>query len=54
MNSGYNGEVRNPLTVALPSALPVPAKEMAAFSKVSAPLAAELNLLKSTNLALIE
>ncbi|MGP1677035.1 MAG: peptidoglycan DD-metalloendopeptidase family protein [Burkholderiales bacterium] len=49
-----NDEVRNPLTVALPAALPVPAQQMAAFSRASAPLAAELNLLRNSNLALLE
>lgn len=49
-----NNEVRNPLTIALPAALPVPAQQLAAFSSVSAPLAAELNLLRNTNLALLE
>jgi murein DD-endopeptidase MepM/ murein hydrolase activator NlpD len=49
-----NNEVRNPLTVALPAALPIPAKQLPAFSSVSAPLAAQLNLLKNTSLALLE
>ena len=49
-----NDQVRNPLTVALPAALPIPAQQLAAFSRVSAPLAAQLNLLKNTNLALFE
>jgi murein DD-endopeptidase MepM/ murein hydrolase activator NlpD len=49
-----NNEVRNPLTVALPAALPIPTKQLVAFGSVSAPLAAELNLLKNTNLALLE
>ena len=49
-----NNQVRNPLTLALPAALPIPAQQLAAFSSVSAPLAAELNLLKNTNLALLE
>ena len=49
-----NNQVRNPLTVALPSALPIPAQQLAAFSSVSAPLAAELILLRNTNLALLE
>ena len=49
-----NDEVRNPLTVALPAALPIPAQQMAAFSRASAPLAAELNLLQNSNLALLE
>lgn len=49
-----NNEVRNPLTVALPAALPIPAQQLATFSKVSAPLSASLNLLRNTNLALLE
>lgn len=49
-----NDQVRNPLTVALPAALPIPAQQLAAFGRVSAPLAAELNLLRNTNLALLE
>ncbi len=49
-----NNQVRNPLTVALPAALPIPARQMAAFNSVSAPLTAELNLLRNTNLALLE
>ena len=49
-----NNVVRNPLTVALPAALPIPAREMAAFRKASAPLTAQLKLLENTNLALLE
>jgi murein DD-endopeptidase MepM/ murein hydrolase activator NlpD len=49
-----NDQMRNPLTVALPAALPIPAQQLAAFGRVSAPLAAELDLLKNTNLALLE
>jgi murein DD-endopeptidase MepM/ murein hydrolase activator NlpD len=49
-----NNEVRNPLTIALPAALPVPAQQLVTFNRVSAPLAAELNLLRNTNLALLE
>ena len=49
-----NDQVRNPLALALPAALPIPAQQLAAFSSVSAPLAAKLNLLKNTNLALLE
>ena len=49
-----NDQVRNPLTVALPAALPVPAQQLAAFNSVSAPLAAGLSLLRNTNLALLE
>lgn len=49
-----NDDVRNPLTIALPAALPIPAAQMAAFDRVSAPLAAELTLLRNTSLALLE
>ncbi len=49
-----NNQVRNPLTVALPAALPIPAPQLGAFGRASAPLAAELNLLRNTNLALLE
>jgi murein DD-endopeptidase MepM/ murein hydrolase activator NlpD len=49
-----DNEVHNPLTVALPAALPIPAQQLAAFTSVSAPLAAELNLLTNSNLALLE
>jgi murein DD-endopeptidase MepM/ murein hydrolase activator NlpD len=49
-----NDQVRNPLTVALPAALPISAQQLAAFSSVSMPLETELNLLKNTNLALLE
>jgi murein DD-endopeptidase MepM/ murein hydrolase activator NlpD len=46
--------VRNPLTIALPAALPVPAQQQAAFKQAAAPLAARLDLLGTTNLALLE
>ena len=49
-----NDQVRNPLTVALPASLPIPAQQLAAFNNASAPLAAGLNLLRNTNLALLE
>ena len=49
-----NNEVRDPLKVALPAALPIPPQQLAAFNNVSGPLAVELNLLKNTNLALLE
>ena len=49
-----NDDVRNPLTIALPAALPVPAAQMAEFTRGSEPLAAELTLLRNTNLALLE
>ena len=46
--------VRNPLTVALPAALPVPGREMAAFRAATGPLTAQLKLLENSNLALLE
>ena len=49
-----NNQVRNPLTVALPAAVPIGAQQIAAFTAISAPLATKLDLLKNTNLALLE
>jgi murein DD-endopeptidase MepM/ murein hydrolase activator NlpD len=49
-----NNEHRNPLTIAFPAALPVPAAELAAFRGVSGPLATRLDMLRETNLALLE
>jgi murein DD-endopeptidase MepM/ murein hydrolase activator NlpD len=49
-----NNQVRNPLTVALPGGHPIPPQQLAAFHSESSPLAAELNLLRNTNLALSE
>jgi len=45
---------RNPLTIAFPAAQPVPAEQLAAFGQSAEPLAARLDLLKNTNLALLE
>lgn len=47
-------KVRNPLTIALPAALPVPAQQRAAFKQAAEPLAARLDLLGTANLALLE
>ncbi len=47
-------EHRNPLTVALPAALPVPSDRLAAFRSVAGPLSAQLDMLRDTNLALLE
>lgn len=47
-------EARNPLTIALPAALPVPAHELGAFRAYSEPLAARLDLLANTQIALVE
>ncbi len=49
-----NDQVRNPLTIALPAALPISAQQSAAFAAITGPLAVKLDLLKNTNLALLE
>jgi len=49
-----NDQYRNPLKVAFPAARPVPPERMAAFRAVAAPLALQLDLLATTNLALLE
>ena len=49
-----NNEHRNPLTIALPAALPVGAGKLAAFRASAVPLAGQLDLLRNTNLALME
>lgn len=46
------GRARNPLTIALPAAVPVPAAQMAAFRTRAAELVGPLDLLASTNVAL--
>jgi murein DD-endopeptidase MepM/ murein hydrolase activator NlpD len=48
------GEPRNPLAVVLPAAEPLGAQELAAFRALAAPLAAQLDLLATTNLAALE
>jgi murein DD-endopeptidase MepM/ murein hydrolase activator NlpD len=48
------GESRNPLSIAMPAALPVPPYEMAAFRSVAEPLAAQLDLLAGSSLAALE
>ena len=48
------GEARNPLSIAMPAALPVAPKEMPAFRAQADPLAARLDLLADSNLALLE
>lgn len=47
-------QYRNPLTIVFPAAQPVPARELAAFRQAAGPLAARLDLLKNSNLALLE
>ena len=49
-----NDQVRNPLTVALPAALPIPPQQIASFNNVAAPLKTELDMLRNSNLALLE
>jgi murein DD-endopeptidase MepM/ murein hydrolase activator NlpD len=48
------GEPRNPLTIAMPAALPVPSNELAAFKRSTATLAAQLALIANSNLALLQ
>ncbi|HYD58617.1 MAG TPA: M23 family metallopeptidase [Burkholderiales bacterium] len=48
------GEARNPFSIAMPAALPVPPQEMALFREHAEPLAARLELLANSNLALLE
>jgi murein DD-endopeptidase MepM/ murein hydrolase activator NlpD len=45
---------RNPLTIAFPAALPVAPERQAAFRAIAGPLAARLDLLVTTNIALLE
>jgi murein DD-endopeptidase MepM/ murein hydrolase activator NlpD len=49
-----SGEARNPLSIAMPAALPVPPQAMAAFRRVAEPLVARLDLMKQSNLALLD
>jgi murein DD-endopeptidase MepM/ murein hydrolase activator NlpD len=49
-----NGQSRNPMSIAMPAAAPVPATELAAFQAHAAPLIARLELLANSNLALLE
>jgi murein DD-endopeptidase MepM/ murein hydrolase activator NlpD len=48
------GEARNPLAVALPAALPVPAGELPRFAGQAQPLMARLDLLANAQVALLE
>ncbi len=49
-----NNQQRNPLAIALPAAQPLAADKLPAFKAVADPLVARLELLESTNLALLE
>ncbi len=48
------GEARNPLAIALPAAVPLAQTEIGAFRQQALPLAAKLDLMGSTNLALLQ
>ncbi|MGH8747459.1 MAG: peptidoglycan DD-metalloendopeptidase family protein, partial [Burkholderiales bacterium] len=48
------GVARNPLAVALPAAVPVPAQELPAFRRYARPLIAQLDLLATSTVALLE
>jgi len=48
------GQARNPLSIAMPSGLPVPAQSLAAFHAQAEPLVARLDLLANANVALLE
>ena len=48
------GEARNPFSIAMPSALPVAAQDLAAFRSQVEPLVTRLDLLANSNLALLE
>jgi murein DD-endopeptidase MepM/ murein hydrolase activator NlpD len=49
-----NNQHRNPLTVAMPAAEPVPAERMAAFAAAARPLTGQLELLADIRLAALE
>jgi murein DD-endopeptidase MepM/ murein hydrolase activator NlpD len=49
-----NNQHRNPLTIAMPAAEPVPADRMGAFNAIARPRAAQLELLADVRLAALE
>ncbi len=49
-----SGRARNPFSIAMPAALPVPPQDLPAFRAHAEPLLARLDLLANTNLALLE
>jgi murein DD-endopeptidase MepM/ murein hydrolase activator NlpD len=49
-----HGEHRDPLTVALPTTIPLPANQHAEFDRQAQPLTAQLRLLRDSNLASLE
>jgi murein DD-endopeptidase MepM/ murein hydrolase activator NlpD len=48
------GEARNPFSIAMPAANPVPAQEMAQFREQAEPLVARLDLVANASLAMLE
>ena len=48
------GKARNPLSIAMPAALPIPANQVAAFRGYAGPLVARLDLLADSSLARLE
>ena len=48
------GQARNPLSIALPAALPLPAGEVAAFHSRAEPLIAQLDLLRNSSVAYLD
>jgi len=49
-----SGRARNPFSIAMPAALPVPPQDLPAFRAHAEPLLVRLDLLANTNLALLE
>ena len=49
-----NNQFRNPLAMAFPSALPLPADKRQAFAAQARPLVAQLDMLRQSNLALLD
>jgi murein DD-endopeptidase MepM/ murein hydrolase activator NlpD len=49
-----NNQHRNPLTIAMPAAEPVPADRIGAFNTIARPLAAQLELLADVRLAALD
>jgi len=48
------GQARNPMSIAMPAASPVPAQQLAAFNSYAEPLIARLDLLKNSEVAFAE
>jgi murein DD-endopeptidase MepM/ murein hydrolase activator NlpD len=48
------GQARNPLTIAMPAAAPVPREQLPAFEAIAQPLVARLDLVANANLALLD